>query len=149
MTSEPIICYGWKIYYHPLFSAQRDDYIKEIDRLKIRLSESEFNQHQKVKFYKKLTSIIEYRIPINPLANNFKLGNDLQDYCRHKWDRYRLFFKVFEPEKAIFILWLGLRKDGDKKDAYAIFTKRVLAGFFVESFGELLKECHPETEEPG
>lgn len=41
--------------------------------------------------------------------------------------------------KAIVILWLGyLRKAGDKKDCYEVFTKMVNRGEFPETMGELM-----------
>ena len=45
-------------------------------------------------------------------------------------DRYRLFFRPFEAEgrKLLLILWLGFpRKDGDRKDCYAVFKQMVRA----------------------
>ncbi len=46
-------------------------------------------------------------------------------------ERYRLFFRAFKKQKIIIILWLGFpRKEGDKKDCYQVFTKKVENGEF-------------------
>ncbi|NDJ22001.1 hypothetical protein GS682_10200 [Nostoc sp. B(2019)] len=40
---------------------------------------------------------------------------------------------------AFFNLWLGFpRKEGDKKDCYQVFTKKVENGEFPQSIDELL-----------
>jgi toxin YhaV len=63
----------------------------------------------------------------------------LQKYGRLKKmglpNRMRLFFRAFKEKKVIIILWLGFpRKEGDKKDCYQVFSKKVL-----------LNECEPES----
>ena len=57
-------------------------------------------------------------------------------------DRYRLFFKAFEEKKRIFIIWLGYpRKEGDKDDCYAVFTKMVDSGELPTSLGAFMEDC--------
>ncbi len=56
-------------------------------------------------------------------------------------ERHHLFFRALKTaeQKAIFILWLGYpRKEGDKNDCYAAFTKRVSRSDFPETLDELL-----------
>ena len=71
---------------------------------------------------------IKETIPADPLASRFALTGSLKRYSRVKKmgipNRYRLFFRVFksEEQKSVFILWLGYpRREGDKKDCYAVF----------------------------
>lgn len=56
-------------------------------------------------------------------------------------ERYCLFFRALKtPEQnAIFILWLGYpRKEGDKKDCYAAFSRRENRGDCPETLDDLL-----------
>lgn len=46
------------------------------------------------------------------------------------------------------ILWLGFpRKEGDKKDCYQVFSKKVMNGGLPESIHELLAECQKEDSQ--
>ena len=58
-------------------------------------------------------------------------------------ERYRLFFRPFKEPKIIIILWLGFpRKEGDKKDCYEVFTKRVENGDFPDKIEQFMIECN-------
>lgn len=136
---------GWRIYYHPLFA---EDYKKlelRVIKLRQKLPDSEFKVHSTVKLYAALVKVITEKVPANPFALSFRLSGSLQDYCRVKKmgipDRYRLFFKAFEEDKTIIILWLGFpRREGHKKDCYAVFSKMVSRGQFPETVKELVEE---------
>jgi toxin YhaV len=57
--------------------------------------------------------------------------------------RYRLFFRAFAEQKVIIILWLGFpRKEGDRQDCYAAFSRMVASGKLPESYESLLAECN-------
>ncbi|MEA5502779.1 type II toxin-antitoxin system YhaV family toxin, partial [Halotia wernerae UHCC 0503] len=57
----------------------------------------------------------------------------------------KLFFRAFKQQKIIIILWLGYpRKEGDKKDCYQVFTRKVENGEFPASIDDLLAECDLE-----
>jgi toxin YhaV len=104
-------------------------------------------------FLSKVQNIgIKEKIPQNPFASHFILQKPLQKYGRLKKmglpERYRLFFRAFKQQKIIIILWLGFpRKEGDKKDCYQVFTKKVSKGEFPESIDELKAECEVEDFE--
>jgi toxin YhaV len=50
-----------------------------------------------------------------------------------------LFFRAFDEQKTIIILWLGFpRKEGDKKDCYRVFSKLVANGEFPENMTTFL-----------
>ena len=56
-----------------------------------------------------------------------------------------LFFRAFKEKKIIIILWLGFpRKEGDKKDCYQVFSKKIAQGQFPDSLESLLAECQTE-----
>ena len=74
----------------------------------------------------------------------FALQGPLRRYGRLKGlglpDRHRLFFRPFEADgrRLLLILWLGYpRKEGDRNDCYAAFTRMVRRGDFPESWPEL------------
>ncbi|MFN5954783.1 MAG: type II toxin-antitoxin system YhaV family toxin [Dolichospermum sp.] len=61
-----------------------------------------------------------------------------------------MFFKAFKEQKIIIILWLGFpRKEGDKKDCYQVFTKKVENGDFPESIEQFMAECNLDDSKLG
>ena len=42
--------------------------------------------------------------------------------------RYRIIYAIKDQNVIVTVVWLGIRKDGDKKDAYTIAKKLVRAG---------------------
>lgn len=72
---------------------------------------------------------IKERIPVDPYASRFALSGPLR--------RYRLFFRPFEAEgsRLLLILRLGYpRKDGDRNDCYAVFSRLVCRGELPEDW---------------
>jgi toxin YhaV len=137
-----IVNNGWEIYFHREFATQYADFIDRLTKLEAKLPSQEYASHATVKLFGHLIQILENVIPADPLAPYFSLQGDLKAFSRVKKkglpDRYRLFFKVFPEEKRIVILWLGYpRKDGDKRDCYAVFSQRVKRGDFPDSFESL------------
>jgi toxin YhaV len=152
MTTK-LICQGWEIYFHPqLFAQQYQEILARVQKLQATLAPDDYKTHPTVKLLAAMTIGIEEKIPSDPGAAHFALTGTLKKYSRMKKmglpGRYRLFFRVFDtPEmKAIIILWLGYpRKEGDKKDCYAVFTKMVDRGQFPENMAELM--VPPEDDE--
>jgi toxin YhaV len=148
-----LICQGWEIYFHPqLFAQQYQEILARVQKLQATLTSDDYKTHPTVKLLAAITIGIEEKIPSDPGAAHFALTGALKKYSRMKKmglpGRYRLFFRVFDtPEmKAIVILWLGYpRKEGDKKDCYAVFTKMVDRGQFPENMAELI--VPPEDDE--
>jgi toxin YhaV len=145
MTNK-LICQGWEIYFHPqLFDRQYQELLARVQTLKANLNPDDYKTHPTVKLFAAITIGIESKISSNPFASHFALTGALKRYSRMKKmglpGRYRLFFRVFDTSemKAIVILWLGYpRKEGDKNDCYAAFTKMVNRGEFPEEIAELI-----------
>ena len=139
---------GWNIYFlRRLFGQQRQELRAEVRRLKQELRPGVYIHHPTVKLYTAVMRAIKEKIPADPFASQFALTGPLRKYGRVKKmgipNRYRLFFKAFQsPQgKAIFILWLGYpRKEGDKRDCYAVFRKMLERGDFPENLDDLLRE---------
>jgi toxin YhaV len=143
-----IVRNGWEIYFHRnLFGEQRRQLKEQVTQLKSKLPPEEFVKHTTVKLLAALMTGIKEKIVLDPFAPQFALKGSLRHYGRLKGmglsDRYRLFFRAFEAEdrKVLIILWLGFpRKEGDKNDCYAIFTRMVSNGDFPETLEQLLAE---------
>jgi toxin YhaV len=141
-----MIVNGWWIYFvKRLFGQQRRDLQTEVRQLKRSLTPENYLRHPTVKLYAAIMTAIKEKIPLDPYASRFALTGSLKKYGQVKKmglpERYRLFFRVLKtPEQnAIFILWLGYpRKEGDKKDCYAAFSRRVNRGDFPETLDDLL-----------
>lgn len=143
--SEPLIRRGWKIYFHPLFNEQYKKLRSKTSQIKSKRSESDFKKHSEVKLFAALVTLINEKIPNDPLGAEFALSGTLKRFSRAKGmglpRRYRLFFWVDLAEFTIIILWLGYpRKEGDKKDCYAVFTKMVFRGEIPQKTEDLRLE---------
>lgn len=149
---KPININGWKIYFYPLFYQQWQELVNKVKSLKLKLETEKFITHSEVKLLKALDLGIKEKIPQDPFASYFCLKKPLNKYGRLKKmglpSRYRLFFRAFDQQKTIIILWLGFpRKEGDKKDCYRLFSKLVERGEFPDdmtSFLEKLTEINTE-----
>lgn len=146
-----IIRNQWKIYFHPLFAQQWDKLVQEVKRLKQKLDTDSFAHHPQAKLLKAIDQGIRITIPQDPLASYFALQGSLRQFRRLKKlglpTRYRLFFRVFPEQQTIIILWLGFpRKEGDKKDCYAIFEKLVKKGEFPQTMTEFLNHINDPPE---
>ncbi|MBE9145952.1 type II toxin-antitoxin system YhaV family toxin [Planktothrix mougeotii] len=146
---KPLICNGWKILFYPLFNQQWIHLVEKVQQLKTKLDKDEFVTHADVKLLKAIDMGIKQKIPQDPFASYFALKKPLQKYGRLKKmglpSRYRLFFRAFKEPKVIIILWLGFpRKEGDRKDCYAVFSNQVMNGEFPEDLESLIIECQAE-----
>lgn len=146
-----IVCNGWNVRFHPIFNQQWNDFLSESARLRNRLSESDYRSHPVVKLFLAVKQGVEENIPADPFAVRFPLRDNLRGYSRLKGmglpSRYRLFFRAFQQgdQRDIVILWLGYpRREGDKKDCYAVFEKMVSNRLFPESMEELIAACEME-----
>jgi mRNA interferase RelE/StbE len=55
------------------------------------------------------------------------LGKDLTDYrvVRAAGQRYRVIYQVATLEGVVTVVVVGIRKEGDKRDAYRVASKRL------------------------
>src|SRR5579884_817806 len=61
----------------------------------------------------------------NPDQQGKTLDEDLHGYrsVRAVGQRYRVIYKIKEDEILVLVVMLGIRKEGDKKDVYALAKK--------------------------
>lgn len=143
---------GWRLFQHPLFQSQFNKLLSDAVRIKQEQPET-FANHQTMKLLKRITDLITDEIPQDPTHTKFNQGNTLGKDYRHwkraKFGRYRLFFR-FDAKtqmkgegKAIVYAWVNdsnaLRKDGEKRDPYALFAKGLKQGKPPNSFVDLMK----------
>jgi toxin YhaV len=142
---------GWKVLFYTDFRTQWEELKTRAIKLKSRLDPEDFLHHPDVKLLKAVDTGIRAKISLDPLASHFALRKPLNKYGRLKKmglpQRYRLFFRAFAEQKVIIILWLGFpRKEGDRQDCYAAFSRMVASGKLPESYESLLAECNlPKT----
>ena len=130
MSAPPLVRHGWTIAFQPQLFARQYVELKA-----------------EVKLLAAVMEGIKERIAADPYASRFALTGPLRRYGRLKGlglpDRYRLFFRPFEAEgrRLLLILWLGFpRKDGDRNDCYAVFSRMVQRGDLPEDWDSLQRE---------
>ena len=128
--SAPLVRHGWTIAFQPQLFARQYVELKA-----------------EVKLLAAVMEGIKERIAADPYASRFALTSPLRRYGRLKGlglpDRYRLFFRPFEADgrRLLLILWLGFpRKNGDRNDCYAVFTRMVQRGELPEDWDSLQRE---------
>ena len=146
----PLDAHGWTILFYTDFRFQWEELTDRVIKLKARWSPEDFVRHADVKLLKAIDAGIRDKIALDPFASHFALRKPLQKYGRLKKmglpQRYRLFFRAFADQKVIIILWLGFpRKEGDRQDCYAAFSRMVANGKLPESYESLLAECDAST----
>jgi toxin YhaV len=142
--------HGWTILFYTDFRVQWEDLTDRAIKLKSRLAPEDFVRHPDVKLLKAIDTGIRDKIALDPFASHFALRKPLQKYGRLKKmglpQRYRLFFRAFDEQKVIIILWLGFpRKAGDRQDCYAAFSRMLANGKLPESYESLLTDCDTAT----
>ncbi len=62
-----------------------------------------------------------------PEKRGKQLSGDLKSYysVRAAGQRYRAIYEIHTSEDRVLIVVIGIRKEGDKKDAYEIASKRL------------------------
>jgi toxin YhaV len=140
--SPSLVRHGWEITFQPqLFARQYAELKAEVKRLKQELEPQAFVSH-----------------PPGEAA----CGGDGGDQGAHRRygrlkglglpDRYRLFFSPFEAKgrRLLLIVWLGYpRKDGDRNDCYAVFTRMVQRGELPEDWESLQRELDSDPPSTG
>ena len=111
--------------------------------------------NSKVKHFRIIQEALDTIIPHDPFNPSRALSGSLSNIFRVKKGRVRLCYIGSSQQKKITVLYISdtPRKEGDKQDPYAIFSKMVESGrldnFFealeipVPSKRQLLADLHP------
>ena len=130
-TPSPLAIHGWTVFAHPLFMAQVEALVEQVEALKTK----DPIGYVKKNATKRLAAIAHLAfdvIPQDPTRSEYRQGGTLGDDRKH-WFRakffqqYRLFFRYHAAAKMIVYVWVN---DDDTKrayessdDAYRVFRK--------------------------
>jgi toxin YhaV len=155
MTTDkttPVVIHGWAVFAHPLFLAQVEALVQQVEA---------FKQKDSVGYVKKnaskrlaaITKLAFDIIPQDPTRAEYRQGSTLGDGHKH-WFRakffqqYQLFFRYHAPSKVIVLAWIN---DEDTKrayessdDAYRMFRKMLERGHPPDDWSQLLAEARAE-----
>jgi len=102
----------------------------------IRVGES---SNAKLTMLRMVDEAIDKIIPHDPFSVGNALSGPLSNVFRVSKGRLRIYYAASSKERKIVILYISetLRKEGDARDPYSIFTRMVLSGRFDEVFNKL------------
>jgi toxin YhaV len=141
---------GWDLYQYRLFTEQLDRLVEQVEDLRNAQPEN-YLQNGKTKRLLRIRKLMLEEIPADPASQCWNQGNTLGSDFRH-WkrakfgqNRFRLFFRYDGPRKVIIYAWVNddntLRKDGEKNDPYAVFSRGLRRGDPPDDLDALLKLC--------
>lgn len=89
-------------------------------------AQSDLNTISDTRTYQAITRKID-ALELEPDKQGKPLGKDLADYraVRAAGQRYRIIYQVGVLEGVVTVVVIGIRKEGDKRDAYRIASKRL------------------------
>lgn len=144
---------GWALYAHPLFVSRLEELTEAVEKLAASDPDG-FHHHPVYKLFDAVSTNILVNVPTDPAHNCYRQGNTLGRDHKHWFrvkkqgmlPRYRLFFQFrSEAPKTIIYAWLNdedsIRKDGDKRDVYAVFAAMLKSGKMPNSYSELIAAC--------
>ena len=148
----PLSIHGWTIFAHPLFLAQIEALVQQVEGIK----KKDPRGYAKKNATKRLTAITKLAfdvIPQDPARPEYRQGDTLGDEYKH-WFRakffqqYRLFFRYHAVSKVIVFAW-----DDDTKrayessdDAYRVFRKMLESGHPPDDWNQLLAGARAEGQ---
>ena len=131
--------HGWELWFGELFDERWRQARDRVKELKAQLPTETFLAHPDVKLFAALVNIVHEIVPLDPDADDFRLGGTLgSDHTswrrvkRHGLpDRWRLFFRFSSDKRVIVYAWLNdedtVRKAGAKTDVYTVFRSMLKA----------------------
>jgi len=143
-----MIVNGWRLYAHPLFAAQLERLVDQVETL-ARRDSAGYKDQPVTKLLASIRCLVKEIIPKDPSAPEFRqgstLGADNRHWFRAKFhERFRLFYRFSSKEKVIVYAWVNdertLRKAGAKTDPYRIFKAMLESGDPPQSMEDLLRQ---------
>ncbi|HUB91869.1 MAG TPA: type II toxin-antitoxin system YhaV family toxin [Dyella sp.] len=150
--TAPLIVRGWTLFAHPLFLAQVETLVRQVEALK----QKDPTGYAKKNASKRLAAIARLVldvIPQDPTRPEYRQGNTLGDDYKH-WFRakffqqYRLFFRYHAQSRILVFAWIN---DEDTKrayesgdDAYRTFRKMLDGGHPPDDWDQLLAASRVE-----
>ncbi len=147
--SFPLLVNGWTLFAHPLFLAQLEALIEQVQKLKAR-DRAGYIQKNATKRLMAIFKLAFEVIPQDPARPEYRQGHTLGEANKH-WLRakffqqYRLFFRYHAKSRVIVYAWVNdadtLRTDESPEDAYRIFRRMLDQGHPPDDWDELLAEA--------
>lgn len=140
---------GWTIFAHPLFLAQIESLIRQVDlfRQKDPTGYLRKNASRRLAAIAKLAFDV---IPQDPTRPEYRQGNSLGEDRKH-WFRakfyqqYRLFFRYHAAAKVLVLAWVNdddtRRAYESSDDAYRVFRKMLENGHPPNDWAQLLTQA--------
>lgn len=151
--TAPLVIHGWTVFVHPLFLAQIEALLLQVESLK----QKDPVGYVKKNASKRLAAITKLAfdvIPQDPTRPEYRQGGTLGDAHKH-WFRakffqqYRLFFRYHATARVLVFAWVN---DDDSKrayessdDAYRVFRKMLEGGHPPDDWDMLLAEARAEN----
>jgi toxin YhaV len=144
--------HGWTVFAHPLFIAQVETLIQEVETLK----QKDPAGYVKKNATKRLAAIAKLAfdvIPQDPARPEYRqgatLGADRKHWFRAKFfQQYRLFFRYHAGAKMIVYAWVNddetKRAYESNDDAYLVFRKMLESGHPPDDWNQLLSQAKLE-----
>jgi len=144
-----LVIHGWTVFAHPLFMAQVESLVEQVEALK----KKDSTGYVKKNATKRLAAIARLAfevIPQDPARAEYRqggtLGNDRKHWFRAKFfQQYRLFFRYHAAAKMIVYAWVN--DDNTKRayesndDAYSVFRKMLESGHPPGNWNQLLRQA--------
>ena len=154
IDAAPLLVNGWTIFAHPLFIAQLETLIQQVERLKQK-DPAAFTNKNATKRLAAITKLILEVIPQDPSRSEYRQGSTLGEDHKH-WFRakffqqYRLFFRYHASSKVIVFAWVNddetKRALESQNDAYRVFKKMLASGQPPDDWDQLLTEAQLATK---
>ncbi|MDN2698193.1 type II toxin-antitoxin system YhaV family toxin [Janthinobacterium sp. SUN073] len=151
--TAPLVIHGWTVFVHPLFLAQIEALVLQVESLK----QKDPVGYVKKNASKRLAAIAKLAfdvIPQDPTRPEYRQGGTLGNAHKH-WFRakffqqYRLFFRYHAAAKVLVFAWVN---DDDSKRAYEssddacrVFRKMLEGGHPPDDWDILLAEARAEN----
>ena len=143
-----MIVHGWTLFAHPLFLAQVQALVQQVENLQRKDPVGYVNKNAS----KRLSAILKLAfdiIPQDPTRPEYRQGNTLGSEHKH-WFRakffqqYRLFFRYHAASHVIVFAWVNdeqtKRSYDSKEDAYLVFRQMLKTGHPPDDWEQLMKE---------
>jgi toxin YhaV len=127
---------SYLLRYHDFYFGRIVKLKDQVKKLRGRLDDKEFRQHEIVKLAYRIRQADQEIIPQDPNRPEYHLTGSLRKYRRYKQglQRYRLFFCFANRPEIVLYLYLNdekhLRKAGDRSDPYEEFKRLVTKEYF-------------------
>lgn len=144
-----LVIHGWRVFAHPLFAAQLEALVQQVEALKKR-DPVGYVRKNSTKRLAAITKLAFEVIPQDPTRPEYRqgdtLGEDRGHWFRAKFfQQYRLFFRYHASSKVIVFAWVNdedtRRAYESKDDAYRVFRKMLERGHPPDDWNQLLAEA--------